>query len=473
MTPKAEVLEIRCNQEKVRFSRELLDKYNVAGPRYTSYPTAPEFREDFGPAEMAAAFAESNEAGRRSPLSLYMHLPFCERLCLFCGCNVVINRNHEVAVPYLDHLKREIDDVSRRLDPSRPVIQFHWGGGTPTYLAPEQLEDLFEHARARFQFSPTAEIGVEMDPRVTTEQHVRTLRRIGFNRVSFGVQDFNPRVQETIRRIQPYEVTRELFDLCRSEKFESINVDLIYGLPHQTEESFARTIDLVIGLSPDRIAMYSYAHVPWLKKQQGSFARHIPQGIDKFKLFRCGVEGFTDAGFRYIGFDHFARPSDELCVAQEERSLTRNFQGYTTKAGADLVGLGVTSISSVGRVYAQNYRDLPSYYRAIDEQKLATMRGLRLSDDDVLRREVITRILCHCRLSKREIEERFGIRFDEYFAEECPRLEELERDGLVQVSKGEISVTLLGRLFLRVVGMAFDAYFHKRDQTKPLFSKTV
>lgn len=470
---QAEVLEIRCSPETVRFSRDLLDKYNVAGPRYTSYPTAPEFRDDFGPADMAAALSESNEGPNKAPLSLYMHLPFCERLCLFCGCNVVIHRNHDVAVPYLDRLRCEIDDVSRRVDPSRGVIQFHWGGGTPTYLSPDQLEELFEYTRERFRFTPTAEIGVEMDPRVTTEQHVRTVRRLGFNRISMGVQDFDRRVQETIRRIQPYEVTRELFDLCRSEGFESINVDLIYGLPHQTEESFARTIDRVIGMSPDRIAMYSYAHVPWLKKQQGSFARFIPQGIDKFKLFRCGVERFTAAGFRYIGFDHFARLSDELCVAQEERSLTRNFQGYTTKAGADLIGLGVSSISGVGRVYAQNHRDLPTYSRAIDEKQLATMRGLRLSDEDALRREVITRILCHCRLSKAEIEERFGIRFDEHFAAERPRLEELDRDGLVKLSEGEISVTLLGRFFLRVVGMAFDEYLRKRDQTKPLFSKTV
>ncbi|MDD5542938.1 MAG: oxygen-independent coproporphyrinogen III oxidase [Acidobacteriia bacterium] len=467
-------LEIQFRNQHVVFPEALLDKYNIPGPRYTSYPTAPEWKSEFGPPDMESTLDASNRSPSARPLSLYMHLPFCDSLCLFCGCNVVIQKNHEHAHPYLERLKWEIDAFSKHLDRGRQVIQFHWGGGTPTYLSPEQLEDLFVFTRERFSFSPQAEIGVEVDPRVTTEQHVRTLRRLGFNRISMGVQDFNPVVQKTVHRVQPYELTANLVDLCREAHFESINIDLIYGLPHQTGDSFADTVDKVIGINPDRIAMFSYAHVPWLKKQQGAFAKDIPDGADKFQIFRSGVERFTAAGYDYIGFDHFARPNDELCVAQRERTLQRNFQGYTTKAGADLLGLGVSSISGIDRVYAQNFRDLESYGAAIDEKRLATMRGMRLSDDDVIRRAVINRILCHCVLHKSEIEAEFHLEFDEYFAEELPRLEELARDGLLELRDNTVAVTLLGRVFIRIVGMAFDKYLRqKKDSARPLFSKTL
>ena len=468
----SDVLEIRYNDEQVRFPARLLDKLDVAGPRYTSYPTAPEWTERFGPREMAETLDQSNQ-GSPAPLSLYMHLPFCERLCLFCGCNVVIDRKRSMGAPYLERLKGEIDRVARRLDPARPVVQFHWGGGTPTYFPPAELEDLFEHTRSRFRFDPEAEIGVEVDPRVTTPEHVRTLRRLGFNRLSMGVQDFESIVQQTVRRIQPYAATKDLLDLGRAEGFQSVNADLIYGLPHQSVDSFARTLELVIAMNPDRVAMYSYAHVPWLKKQQGSFARFVPKGREKFRLFALGLERFTRAGYRFIGFDHFARPGDELSLAQDDRTLTRNFQGYSTRAGADLVGFGVTAISGVGRTYAQNFRDLASYERRLDAGELATMRGMRLDEDDVIRRDVITRILCHCRLRKSDIEGEHGIDFDRYFAAELERLGELERDGLVRLAADEIAVTLLGRLFLRVVGMVFDVYLRRRESTQPLYSKTV
>lgn len=468
----SDTLEVQCNGERVSFDCRLLAKYNVAGPRYTSYPTAPDWSDAFGPDDLGAALEESNRAPA-PPLSLYMHLPFCENLCLFCGCNVVISRSHAVLGPYLERLRREIGTLGARLDAARPVTQFHWGGGTPTYLAADELEALFEVTRSAFRFAPDAEIGVEVDPRVTTAAQVRVLRRLGFNRISLGIQDFDPLVQQTVRRVQPYEQTRALFDLCRAEGFSSINVDLIYGLPHQNESGFAATLDRVVGMDPDRIAMFSYAHVPWLKKQQASFARFMPEGTAKFRMFVRGIERLTGAGYRFIGFDHFAKPGDELCRAQDERTLTRNFQGYSTKAGTDLVGVGVSSIGSVGRSYAQNFRELESYYAAVDAGGLATMRGLRMSDDDVLRGAVIRRLLCHCRLPKREIEESFGVRFDAYFAAEEPRLRELERDGLVELGGDEIRVTLLGRLFLRVVGMAFDAYLRKRESTRPLFSQTV
>jgi oxygen-independent coproporphyrinogen-3 oxidase len=287
-----------------------------------------------------------------------------------------------------------------------------------------------------------------------------------------GIQDFDPLVQKTVHRVQPFELTKSLFDLCRSEGFDSVNIDLIYGLPHQTPESFVDSVERSIGMNPDRVAMFSYAHVPWLKKQQGSFAKLIPQGMDKFRIFRAGIESFTRAGYIYIGMDHFARPNDELCIAQANRTLHRNFQGYTTKAGADLFGIGVSSISSAGRAYAQNFRGLPEYYAAIDGQRLPTMRGMILCDEDILRRAVISKLLCHCVLHKREIETEFNLRFDEHFADEMERLKDLERDGLIVTTPDTISVTALGRIFIRNVGMVFDKYLQK-PKDKPVFSKTL
>jgi len=465
-------LDINIQSETLNLTEATLERYNVPGPRYTSYPTAPEWVDSFGAEDYAQALAESNTLQPVPPLSLYVHLPFCESLCLFCGCNVVINKNHEVLNPYLKSLHWEIDEVARRLDRSRPVVQLHWGGGTPTYLSPAQMEELFARLHTSFRFTPDAEIGIEVDPRTTTEAHIKTLRRLGFNRVSMGIQDFDPVVQKTIHRIQPYEMTKTVYDLCREQGFDSINIDLIYGLPHQTPEKFVEAVERVIGMGPDRVAMFSYAHVPWMKKQQGSFAPHIPQGMDKFNIFRAGIEHFTRAGYLYIGMDHFARPDDELCVAQRERTLHRNFQGYTTKAGADLLGFGVSSISGLDRAYAQNYRDLKDYYAAIEQRRLATMRGLRLTDDDVIRRAIISRILCHCVLHKHEVEDEFHLRFDEYFAEELPRLKALESDGLVTLQPESISVTSLGRIFIRNVGMVFDRYLRK-PKDKPVFSKTL
>jgi oxygen-independent coproporphyrinogen III oxidase len=472
VSPDSEkALDLRFANERVTFPASMLAKYNVAGPRYTSYPTAPEWSDGFGPEALVSAI--ESPAARTQPLSLYMHLPFCEALCLYCGCNVVIQKDHARSTPYLSRLEREIDAMAKHVPPSREVVQFHWGGGTPTYFSPGELESLFSFTKQRFRFSPRAEIGVEIDPRVTSDAHVDALRRMGFNRLSMGLQDFDPKVQATVHRVQSFEDTKRLVDRCRAAGFESINVDLIYGLPHQTAESFAKTIDLVIGLAPDRIAMFSYAHVPWLKKQQGSFAKYIPDGLDKFQIFRTGLERFTSAGFAYVGFDHFARPSDELCIAQRERTLHRNFQGYTTHAGLDLVGMGVSAISGVGSVYAQNPREVDAYSAAIDAGRIPTVRGMTLSDDDRIRREVINNLLCHCVLVKSEIESRFGIEFDAYFAEEAPRLRELQQDGLVRLADDRIEVTLLGRVFLRIVGMVFDRYLRAKAAGERRFSKTL
>jgi len=327
-------LSLRLDRDSFRISEEFLARYNRPGPRYTSYPTAPVWQDNIGPDDLDQFFAQADAA--KSPVSLYMHLPFCESLCLFCACNVVITKDHGVAPPYLATLKKEIDYVSRRVSRARGVAQFHWGGGTPTYLTPAQMEDLFGYAAERFAFAPDAEIGIEVDPRVTTRQHLESLKRLGFNRLSLGIQDFDPEVQRTIHRIQPFEMTRDLIAAARALGFPSINVDLIYGLPHQTAERFERSVDQVLTFAPDRVAMFSYAHVPWLRKQQGAFAAHLPEGMEKFRIFCGGLNRFLGAGYQYIGMDHFARPDDELAVAQRNRTLHRNFQGYTTKAGADL-----------------------------------------------------------------------------------------------------------------------------------------
>ncbi|MBO0726256.1 MAG: oxygen-independent coproporphyrinogen III oxidase [Blastocatellia bacterium] len=468
-----ELIKIGLQGEQVFFPSEILEKYNQPGPRYTSYPTAPEWSDGFGVNEWQAAIDETGAS--RAPLSLYAHLPFCQSLCLFCGCNVVISRKgKKVSAPYLARLKKEVDWLGAQIDPARHVAQMHWGGGTPTYLSAEQIEELFERIASRFRFAPDAELGIEIEPRTTTYEQCRTLRRLGFNRLSMGVQDFDPSVQRAVNRIQPYEMTKEVFDQCRELGFASINIDLIYGLPRQTVEGFTQTVEKILSLNPDRIALFSYAHVPWLKKQQGSFAKHLPQGFEKFRIFRRAIERLIEAGYRYIGMDHFARPDDELCRAQDDRTLTRNFQGYTTKAGCDLYGLGVSAISSMENVYAQNQRELQSYYEAIDHDHSPVMRGLRVTPEDKLRRAVINRILCHGALPKAEVEEEFGIEFDSHFAPELASLRELEQDQLVRLDCETITVTTLGRIFMRNVAMVFDARLNQTDQTRQqTFSRTL
>jgi oxygen-independent coproporphyrinogen III oxidase len=459
-------------RRELHVSEEFLARYNRPGPRYTSYPTAPVWNDAFGPADLHEVHRAADAA--RTPVSLYMHLPFCESLCLFCACNVIIQRDKSAALPYFEVLKKEIARVAQSVSREREVVQFHWGGGTPTYSSPAQLEDLFGYTKERFNFSPKAEIGIEVDPRVTSREHLETLRRLGFNRLSMGIQDFHEPVQKAIHRIQPFETTRDLIHSARTLGFDSINVDLIYGLPYQTAETFAHTVDQIIELAPDRIALFSYAHVPWLKKQQGAFAAFLPEGMQKFEIFRTGLLRFLEAGYLYIGMDHFAKPDDELAAAQTNRTLHRNFQGYTTQAGADLYGMGVTAISGFRNAYAQNFRELPVWEKAVNQSGLATMRGYRLSEEDRLRREVISRLLCHTVIPKREINEAFNIDFDQHFADELRRLEIPEEDGLLAVNKNEIRTTWLGRIFIRNLAMLFDPFLEKQHlHAKPLFSKTL
>jgi oxygen-independent coproporphyrinogen-3 oxidase len=459
-------------REELRVSEEFLARYNRPGPRYTSYPTAPVWNDSFGPSDLEKVHEEADRA--KSSVSLYMHIPFCESLCLFCACNVIIQKDKRVSPPYVEILKREMQRVSRSVSKDRSVVQFHWGGGTPTYLTPPQIEDLFGFTCDHFYFAPDAEIGIEVDPRVTSREHLETLRKLGFNRLSMGIQDFHPLVQKTINRVQPFELTRSLIQSARDLGFESVNVDLIYGLPYQSADTFAHTVDQILELTPDRVALFSYAHVPWLKKQQNSFAGHLPEGLQKFEIFRTGLLKFLEAGYLYIGMDHFAKPGDELAVSQQNRTLHRNFQGYTTKAGADLYGMGITAISGIQNAYAQNQRDIPSWEKAVAERGIATMRGYHLSNDDRLRRAIISRLLCHTIVLKDEISREFGIDFDHYFEEELRRLEPFREDGLVILDHTEIRSTWLGRIFIRNLAMIFDPYIEKQHlNAKPLFSKTL
>lgn len=459
---------------------ELLERYNVQGPRYTSYPTAPEWTEAIGPADFEAACERANAAKR--PISLYVHLPFCDEQCWFCGCFMKVvpkperqGEDRGEIEGYLADLHREIDLLAARVDRSRPVVQLHWGGGTPTYLSPKQADALAAHLVDAFRPAPGAEISVEVDPRVTTPEHLAVLRRHGWNRVSMGVQDFDPEVQELVNRVQPFEMTKALVDAARGLGYESLNLDLIYGLPGQTLEGFAHSVDQVLTLRPDRLAVYSYAHVPWLKKPQRVLAAHLPEGTEKFAIFVSGIERFSEAGYVYIGMDHFALPHDEIARAQEDRTLWRNFQGYTTHAGVDLYALGVSAIAQIDDCYVQNTKDYAAYHAACAEGRPSTIKGHRLSAEDQLHRTVITNLLCHCVIKKREVEEQFGLAsFDETFAPAVAALPSFVEDGLVEPQTDEIRVTPLGRIFIRNVAMLFDPYLLKRPADQPkIFSRTL
>ncbi|MDR1825992.1 MAG: oxygen-independent coproporphyrinogen III oxidase, partial [Bifidobacteriaceae bacterium] len=365
-------------------------------------------------------------------------------------------------------------DLAERTDPGRPLVQFHWGGGTPTYFTPDELADLFTFASERFTFAPDAEIGVEIDPRVTSLEHLRTLRQLGFNRLSLGIQDFDPAVQRAVARLQPYELVRDHFQACRDLGFDSVNADLIYGLPRQTPASFSKTIDQLVELAPDRIAMFSYGHVPWVMKHQRVLEGQIPLGHDKFQLFRIGLQRLCAAGLVYVGMDHFAVPDDELCRAQRDGTLHRNFQGYTTKAGADVLAAGVTSISGLNRAFIQHHRGLAEYRRAITAGERPVLRGLFLTDDDLVRRDVISDLMCFGRVDFAWLGARHGIDFGEYFAAELAALRELDAEGLSVTTDDAVQATPLGQIFIRLLAMVFDAYLPAPGAgDAPRYSQTV
>jgi oxygen-independent coproporphyrinogen-3 oxidase len=457
-------------------SRELLEKYATSAPRYTSYPTAVDWSADFDPARYPRLLEQA--AGKDDPLSVYVHLPFCRELCLFCGCNVVISRNTGRYDAYLDRLETEFATVRASGIGARRVRQYHWGGGTPTQFDLRRLERVQAAFEKTFRLDADAEVAIEVDPRVTTREQIAFLADHGFNRVSMGVQDFEPAVQEAIKRVQSEEETRAVIAAAREHGIGSVNVDLIYGLPLQTPASFERTVERVLAIRPERVALFHYAHVPWLKRHQTAMEIDAAPAIDtKFSIFRRSVAQFEAAGYVYIGLDHFAVPEDELAVAMRQEKLQRNFMGYTTRRGSDLVALGVSAIGDVAGCYVQNASKEPDYDAAIQGRGHAAFRGHELSPDDRLRRDVILGLMCNGVLRKSAIEAAHGIVFDETFAREMGELAGLVDDGLVVLERDAIRLTTLGQMFMRNVALPFDRYFRERkakgQDGKPTFSKTL
>ena len=453
---------------------EVLRKVDKPGPRYTSYPTAPLFSTDFTWKDFLEEIKQTNQNDSKADLSLYLHLPFCDTLCYFCGCTMIVTRSRERIKEYNEYLKREIDLVREHLSDDRVVTQLHWGGGTPSYLDPEEIHDLASHLKKHFTYDPDIEAGVEIDPRGLTYEHMAALREAGFNRVSMGVQDFNPKVQEATNRIQPEDITRQTVEWSRQLGFSSINIDLIYGLPFQTVGSFNETVDIIIDISPDRIANFNYAHVPWLKKHQKLIKpEDLPTPDQKLEILKSTMEKLGDAGYWYVGMDHFAKPDDELAVAQKNKTLYRNFQGYSTKKGCDLYGFGMSSISQFNEIYAQNEKTLKEYYDAIDAGRLATFQGYRMTPDDHIRKFVITKLMCDFALDPNEVEKEFDITFNEYFEESLIKLSDFIHDGFIKKENGRYIVSPNGRLIIRNIAMCFDAYIDSLVKEKPIFSRTV
>lgn len=447
-------------------------KYSKPGPRYTSYPTALEFSDAYRYDEYIEKL-KSQDPSR--PLSLYFHLPFCKNACYFCGCNVVFTSKEEKMLRYIDYLKRELSILSNYLDCSREVIQMHFGGGTPTFFEAPQLEEIINEIKSYFpNFSAVAEISCEIDPRHINEDQMRVMSEAGFNRVSFGIQDFNEEVQVAVHRIQPYEMTKAAMDLARKYNMVSVNVDLIYGLPYQTLESFQETLRLALTLSPDRFAVFNYAHVPWLKKTMRKIDETtLPLPDEKLKIMQYTIDFLTSNGYKMIGMDHFAKPEDELFLAIEKGKLHRNFQGYTTKGGADLIGVGLTSIGEGVDSYNQNFKDMALYEEAIDAGKLPFERGVVLTRDDQIRQYVIMELMSNFKIDIGRFNRLFEVEFKSYFADALRELEPFAADGLIEMDDERILCSQTGTLLVRNIAMPFDAYMHQHAASNKTFSKTV
>ncbi len=454
---------------------ELVAHYDRPGPRYTSYPTAIEFNASFTSDAYRERLAQA-DARPDELLSVYTHIPFCVERCNFCACHVIASPlGTRVTEPYLAHLFREIALVAEALPNRRTVGQYHWGGGTPTYLSVQEIHALLDRFEQFFTFAPGAEIAIEVDPRVTTAEQLKALRSRGFNRLSLGVQDLNPETQEAIGRVQPVPVTAATVEEAQRLGFRGINIDLIYGLPHQTLKSFGETLDSVIALSPDRLAIYSFAFLPWLKGNQKRLGEEVlPAGDAKIGLLLLAREKLLAAGYRAIGMDHFAKPDDELSVALEQGRLTRNFMGYSVQDSPDMIGLGVSAIGQVSGAYAQNHKKLSDYYADLDAGRLPIERGYALSADDRLRAEVIHSLMCTFAVDVAAVERRHGISFATYFGPELRELSVLASEGMADIGSGRIRVTPLGELFVRNLAMCFDKYLPAAQQSaKPRFSRTV
>ncbi|QNG99466.1 oxygen-independent coproporphyrinogen III oxidase [Pseudomonas sediminis] len=458
--------------ETIQWDADLIRRYDLAGPRYTSYPTAVQFHDDIGPFDLLHALRDSRKAKR--PLSLYVHVPFCAHICYYCACNKVITKDRGRALPYLEKLEREIEIISRYIDRNQPIEQLHFGGGTPTFLSHDELRRLMQHLRQHFSLldDDSGDYSIEIDPREADWSTMGLLRELGFNRVSLGVQDLDPEVQRAVNRLQTLEETRAIVEAARTLQFRSVNIDLIYGLPKQTPERFARTVAEVIALQPDRLSLFNYAHLPERFMPQRRINNDdLPSPGDKLAMLQASIEQLTRAGYRYIGMDHFALPDDELAIAQEEGTLQRNFQGYTTHGHCDLIGLGVSAISQIGDLYSQNDSDIASYQQTLGNGQLATRRGLHCNADDRLRRAVIQQLICHFELRFADIERAHGVVFRDYFAALWPELEQLAGDGLIVLDEQGIQVRPAGRLLVRSLCMLFDRYLN--DQVRQRFSRVI
>lgn len=449
---------------------ELIKKYNVPGPRYTSYPPATHFSETVGWGDVLDKIRLNNETGR--DLSLYFHLPFCQTLCWYCGCTTVITTRQGHSEKYIQYLEKEMSLMGQHVNPQRKVTQLHFGGGTPTFLLPNEIRWLGKIIHRQFQVDENVEAGVEIDPRRLTLDHVTALREVGFNRASIGVQDHDEKVQHAVHRVQTYDETKAAVEWIREAGFKSVNIDLIYGLPHQTAASFEKTLNDILKLKPDRFAVFSYAHVPWIKPAQRIFADNVlPTAETKLQLLKLTIEKLTSEGYEYIGMDHFARPDDELCIAQKKKTLQRNFQGYSTHGQADIYSFGMSSISQAEGAYWQNIKELPGYYAALDAGTPPFAKGYLMTEDDKIRRQVIMRIMCDMSLDFSLMSQYLELDFRKYFTSELASLQDLEADGLLKVNERGIEVTQLGRLLIRNIAMRFDAYQNARKEN--CFSKTI
>jgi oxygen-independent coproporphyrinogen-3 oxidase len=447
-------------------------KYSKPGPRYTSYPTAPEFSEEFTQEDLKNYY--KNQSDDRA-LSLYIHMPFCRSACYFCGCNTIFTSKEDKKSRYIEYLKKELNILKNHLNTSRVVTQMHFGGGTPTYFSPSQLEEVINVVRQTFpNFATDAEISCEVDPRHFTVEHMNVLKAGGCNRLSFGVQDLDEEVQKTIHRIQPFELTQNVINIARNAGIHSVNTDLIYGLPHQTKESFKKTLEKMITLNTDRFAVFNYAHVPWLMKTMRKFDETtFPAPAEKLEMLKDTIDFFTSNGYKMVGMDHFAKPEDELFKAIEKGELHRNFQGYTTKGGADLIGIGLTSIGNGVDYYAQNFKEIEPWENALDNGDLPVFKGYRLSDDDQLRQYVIMELMSNFSLNIKRVEDDFKVNFKEYFSDAIEALKEFEEAELLKISDDKIEVSQTGTMLIRNISMPFDAYLNRIPEDKRRFSKTI
>ncbi|WMW82277.1 oxygen-independent coproporphyrinogen III oxidase [Undibacterium cyanobacteriorum] len=461
-----------ARRDNLEISEDLIRRFDSLGPRYTSYPTADRFHAEFNADSYIRYLEQRNRSEKRPPLSLYIHVPFCASLCYYCACNKVITKDRSKSATYLQYLEKELQLVRAHLTAPEAISQLHLGGGTPTFLSHEEMRQLMTLLRNHFSFTEDAEISIEIDPRTVTAEYLHLLAELGFNRTSLGVQDFDEQVQQAVHRIQPFDMVAKCIQQSRDEGFGSINFDLIYGLPKQNLASFSTTLDRVIELSPARIALYNYAHLPTrFKPQRRINEADLPSAEERLQIFLMSIERLLDAGYIYIGLDHFAKPDDSLAMAMQDKSLHRNFQGYTTRADCDLIALGLSAIGKLGASYVQNVRTLDEYYAILDQGKLPVEKGFDLDNDDLMRREIIMELMCSNSVNFAQISSKYQVDFHSYFAVELERLAFFASEGLIAIDQNSISVLTKGRMFVRAFAMIFDKYLAQSSGAK--YSKLI